>query len=98
MSPLRNRNDCTAWEPSGTKAAVGRTTVITDGGYRSTGLLIPRDRRRKGDGVHHAILGISCGEETVRAALHQDRNVGLDLGVSESGRAGQAAERQEYGE
>ncbi|MGM9470145.1 transposase [Streptomyces murinus] len=39
-----NRNDCKAWELSGAKAAVGRTTVITDGGYRGTGLVIPHRR------------------------------------------------------
>ncbi len=39
-----NRNDCTAWELSGAKAAVGRTTVIADGGYRGTGLVIPHRR------------------------------------------------------
>lgn len=85
---------------SGAKAAVGNTTVIADGGYRGTGLVIPhrrepgkaelpawkeehnrshrkvrarvehtfarmeswkilRDCRLKGDGVHHAILGIA---------------------------------------
>ena len=95
-----NRNDCTAWEPSGAKDAVGNTTVIADGGYRGTGLVIPhrrepgqtdlpdwkeehnashrkvrarvehvfarmkswkilRDCRLKGDGVHHAMLGIA---------------------------------------
>ncbi|MGW3683808.1 transposase [Streptomyces prasinus] len=95
-----NRNDCTAWEESGAKGAVGHTTVIADGGYRGTGLLIPhrrapgqselpawkeehnrshrkvrarvehtfarmktwkilRDCRLKGDGVHHAMLGIA---------------------------------------
>jgi hypothetical protein len=95
-----NRNDCKAWELSGAKAAVGRTTVIADGGYRGTGLIIPhrrergqaelpawkeehnashrkvrarvehafarmktwkvlRDCRLKGDGVHHAMLGIA---------------------------------------
>ncbi|MFH8756782.1 transposase [Streptomyces atroolivaceus] len=94
-----NRND-KAWELSGAKAAVGRTTVIADGGYRGTGLVIPhrrepgqseleawkeehnashrkvrarvehafarmktwkilRDCRLKGDGVHHAMLGIA---------------------------------------
>ncbi|GAA2564133.1 hypothetical protein GCM10010398_61170 [Streptomyces fimbriatus] len=36
-----NRNDCKAWAPSGAKDAVGRTTVIADGGYRGTGLIIP---------------------------------------------------------
>ncbi|MGC0387643.1 hypothetical protein RKD33_007860 [Streptomyces sp. SAI-129] len=35
-----NRNDCKAWELPGAKAAVGRTTVIADGGCRGTGLLI----------------------------------------------------------
>jgi hypothetical protein len=95
-----NRNDCMVWEISGAKAAVGKTTVIADGGYRGTGLVIPhrrergqaqlparkeehnsshrkvrarvehtfarmkswkilRDCRLKGDGVHHAMLGIA---------------------------------------
>ncbi|WP_406725810.1 transposase [Streptomyces sp. GD-15H] len=94
-----NRNDCTAWEESGAKAAVGNTTVIADGGYPGTGLVMPhrrrkgeelpdwkqahntshkqvrarvehvfarmktwkilRDCRLKGDGVHHAMLGIA---------------------------------------
>ncbi|MDQ0688918.1 hypothetical protein QFZ56_007881 [Streptomyces achromogenes] len=95
-----NRNDCKAWELSGAKAAVGNTTVIADGGYRGTGLVIQhhrergqeelpawkeehnrshrkvrarvehafarmkswkilRDCRLKGDGVHHAMLGIA---------------------------------------
>ena len=95
-----NRNDCKAWELSGVKDAVGRTTAIADGGYRGTGLVIPhrrergqtelpawkeehnashrrvrarvehafarmkgwkilRDCRLKGDGVHHAMLGIA---------------------------------------
>ncbi|MFE3740405.1 transposase [Streptomyces sp. NPDC059134] len=95
-----NRNDCKAWELSGAKNSVGNTTVIADGGYRGTGLIIPhrrepgrtelpawkeahntshrkvrarvehtfarmktwkilRDCRLKGDGVHHAMLGIA---------------------------------------
>ncbi len=95
-----NRNDCKAWALSGAEEAVGRTTVIADGGYRGTGLVIPhrrgrgqselpawredhnashrhvrarvehtfarmktwkilRDCRLKGDGVHHAMLGIA---------------------------------------
>lgn len=95
-----NRNDCKAWEESGAKAAVGHATVVADGGYRGTGLIIPhrrkpgqtelpawkeehntshrkvrarvehafarmktwkilRDCRLKGDGVHHAMLGIA---------------------------------------
>ncbi|UQI45957.1 transposase [Streptomyces sp. HU2014] len=44
-----NRNDCTAWEESGAKAAVGRTTTIADGGYRGTGLVIPLYRRHGED-------------------------------------------------
>ncbi|MBZ4324588.1 transposase, partial [Streptomyces huiliensis] len=44
-----NRNDCTAWEESGAKAAVGRTTTIADGGYRGTGLVIPHYRRHGED-------------------------------------------------
>ncbi|REK91801.1 IS5/IS1182 family transposase [Streptomyces inhibens] len=95
-----NRNDCKAWGRSGAKAAIGKTTVIADGGSRGTGLVIPhrrepgqseqpawkeehntshrkvrarvehtlarmktwkilRDCRLKGDGVHHAMLGIA---------------------------------------
>jgi hypothetical protein len=41
-----NRNDCKAWELSGAKDAVGRTTVIADGGYRGTGVVIPHRRAR----------------------------------------------------
>ncbi|MCX5251719.1 transposase [Streptomyces sp. NBC_00201] len=95
-----NRNDCKAWEESGAKDAVGKTTTIADGGYPGTGLVMPhrrakgqvelpdwkqehnrshkrvrarvehafarmkgwkilRDCRLKGDGVHHAMLGIA---------------------------------------
>ncbi len=94
-----NRNDCTAWEESGARAAVGKTLAIADGGYPGTGLVMPhrrregedlsdrkqahnkshkqgrarvehafarmktwkilRDCRLKGDGVHHAMLGIA---------------------------------------
>ncbi|MGY3061623.1 hypothetical protein ACVWZD_005921 [Streptomyces sp. TE3672] len=39
-----NRNDCVAWELSGAKSSVGNTTVIADGGYRGTGLIIPHRR------------------------------------------------------
>ncbi len=42
-----DRNDCKAWGLSGAKEAVGRTTVIGDGGYRGTGLVLPH-RREKG--------------------------------------------------
>ncbi|MFE5710686.1 transposase [Streptomyces sp. NPDC056501] len=41
-----NRNDCKAWALSGAKDAVGLTTVIADGGYRGTGLVIPHRRAR----------------------------------------------------
>ncbi|MFI9286560.1 transposase [Streptomyces werraensis] len=95
-----NRNDCKAWVLSGAKDAIGRTTVIADGGYRGTALIMPhrrdpgraelpsrkeehnashrkvrarvehafarmkswkilRDCRLKGNGVHHAMLGIA---------------------------------------
>lgn len=39
-----NRNDCKAWELSGAKVSLGKTMVIADGGYRGTGLVIPRRR------------------------------------------------------
>ncbi|WFB88427.1 MULTISPECIES: transposase [Streptomyces] len=39
-----NRNDCRAWELSGAKDSVGNATVIADGGYRGTGLVIPHRR------------------------------------------------------
>lgn len=105
--PVVNRNDCKAWEESGAKAAVGRTTTIADGGCPGTGLVMPhrrrageellewkqvrarvehvfarmktwkvlRDCRIKGDGVHHAMLGI--------ARLHN-----LNLAGQASGRTG----------
>ncbi|WP_373296399.1 MULTISPECIES: adenosylhomocysteinase [Streptomyces] len=41
-----NRNDRKAWKLSGTMTAAGRTTVIADGGYRGTGLVIPHRRER----------------------------------------------------
>ncbi|MFD0422423.1 transposase [Streptomyces parvus] len=41
-----NRNDCKAWELSGAKSAVGKTTVIADGGYPGTGLVMPHRRER----------------------------------------------------
>lgn len=40
-----NRNDCLAWEESGAKAAAGNATVIADGGYQGTGLIIPHHRQ-----------------------------------------------------
>lgn len=42
--------NCKAWTESGSKAAVGKTTTIADGGYRGTGLVMP-PRRRKGEGL-----------------------------------------------
>jgi hypothetical protein len=66
-----NRNDRKAWEESGAKVAIGRTLTIADGGCPSTGLVMPQRRRKgedlpdwkdcrlKGDGVHHAMLGIA---------------------------------------
>ncbi|SED86625.1 Transposase DDE domain-containing protein [Streptomyces sp. TLI_105] len=51
-----NRHDSRGREESGAKAAAGKTMTIADGGYQGTGLVSPH-RRRKGDGVHHAILG-----------------------------------------
>lgn len=41
-----NRNDGKAWALSGAKAAVGRASVIADGGHQGTGLLIPHRRER----------------------------------------------------
>lgn len=41
-----NRDDCKAWELSGATDTVGRTTVLADGGYRGTGLVIPHRRER----------------------------------------------------
>jgi hypothetical protein len=41
-----NRNDCKAREESGAKSAVGRTTVIADGGYPGTGLIMPHRRTK----------------------------------------------------
>lgn len=43
-----NRADCKAWEESSTKAALGKTTTIADGGYPGTGPAMPH-RRRNGE-------------------------------------------------
>ncbi|GHG24258.1 hypothetical protein GCM10017667_69870 [Streptomyces filamentosus] len=40
------RNGCKAWEESGAKAPVGKTTTIADGGYPGIGLVIPHRRQR----------------------------------------------------
>ncbi len=40
-----NRNDCTAYAASGVEQTTGTATVIADGGYRGTGLLIPHRRQ-----------------------------------------------------
>ncbi|MGK5643141.1 transposase, partial [Streptomyces sp. URMC 126] len=40
-----NRNDCTAFAESGVKDACGNATVIADGGYQGTGVLMPHRRR-----------------------------------------------------
>ncbi|MEE4599206.1 transposase [Streptomyces sp. DSM 41524] len=42
-----HRNDCRAWTESGAKDAIGNSTIIADGGYSGTGLVIPH-RRAKG--------------------------------------------------
>ncbi|MFF9119125.1 transposase [Streptomyces massasporeus] len=111
-----NRNDCKAWELSGAKDAVGRTTVIAYGGYQGTGLVIPhrrergqaelpawkeehnashrtvrarvehvfarmkswkilRDCRLKGDGVHHAMLGIARLHNLTLAGWQRNKQV-----------------------
>lgn len=49
-----NRHDRTAWEASGAKSAVGRTTVIADGDGRGTGLAIPDAHLRKAVGVQES--------------------------------------------
>jgi hypothetical protein len=40
-----NRNDGQAYAASGVDAAAGKATVIADGGYQGTGLLIPHRRK-----------------------------------------------------
>lgn len=42
-----DRHDSRGWEESGVKAAVGVTTMITDGGHDGAGPAIPR-RKAKG--------------------------------------------------
>jgi len=44
LSPVNGATQDGTWELSGAKAAVGRVTVMADGGYRGTGLLIPYHR------------------------------------------------------
>lgn len=60
-----NRNDCKAWEPSGAKAAVGRTTVIADGGYLGTGLTRPcglKRARQTGGQPNQSTVPVSASE------------------------------------
>lgn len=45
-----NRNDCIAWTESKIRRAADRTTVLADGGYQVTGLLMPH-RCRAGQRV-----------------------------------------------
>ncbi|GHF27212.1 hypothetical protein GCM10010218_05190 [Streptomyces mashuensis] len=40
-----NRNDCTAFAESGIKDACGTATVLADGGYQGTGVLMPHRRQ-----------------------------------------------------
>lgn len=51
-----NRDDCNAWEVSGAKAAVGKTMLIGDGGYRGTGLVIPHSPTGKRNNGSHRIV------------------------------------------
>lgn len=44
-----HRHGSKAWEESGAKAAVGRTTTIADGGYPGTGLVVPHRRPPGGE-------------------------------------------------
>ena len=40
-----NRNDCTAWTESKINRAADQATVLADGGYQGTGLLMPHRRK-----------------------------------------------------
>jgi hypothetical protein len=68
-----NRNDCKAWELSGAKDAIGRTTVITDGGYQGTGLVIPH---RTALSRAHSYKSVSADGRIVRSA-RQDLRLAL---------------------
>ncbi|MFI6475853.1 transposase [Streptomyces sp. NPDC050516] len=63
-----NRNDCTAWEESGAKAAVGTTMTIADGGYPGTGLVMPH-RRRKGEELPDWKQAHNTSHKQVRARV-----------------------------
>lgn len=83
-----NRNDSNAWELSDGKAAVGRTTVIADGGYRGTGPggKILRDCRLQGDGSPPRPLG-GCSVEAELVALdvlHHDARLIVVIGKQQS--------------
>lgn len=56
-----NRNPCKAWELSGAKRAVDRTTVVTDGGHRGTGLATPHRRSP----LRQAITPVRWHDDTV---------------------------------
>ncbi|MEU8682120.1 transposase [Streptomyces sp. NPDC048611] len=63
-----NRADCKAWEESGAKAAVGKTTTIADGGYPGTGLVMPH-RRRKGEELRDWKQAHNKSHKQVRARV-----------------------------
>ncbi len=73
-----NRNDGKAWELSGAEAAVGRTTVIVDDGYRGSGQVMSR-RREKGQAQHgKGHLRARAYWSPVSAAGDGSRNTGRD--------------------
>ncbi len=63
-----NRNGCRAWEESGTKAAVGKTMTIADGGYPDTGLVVPH-RRRAGEELREGKQEHDRSHKQVRARV-----------------------------
>lgn len=67
-SLLGSRADCEAGEGPGTKAAVGKTTTIADGGYPGTGPVMPH-RRRKGAELPGWKREHSNSHKQVRACL-----------------------------
>ncbi|MFF7474267.1 DUF6192 family protein [Streptomyces sp. NPDC008092] len=74
-----NRNDCKAWEESGAKASVGKTTTIANGGYPGTGLVMPH-RRRKAERGQQACGGFEESKLLAPAIRVIDRLVEfLDL-------------------
>lgn len=85
-----NRNDCKAWEMSGTRDAVGRTTVIADGGYRAvrSPSLGPGAIHRCWNSMSTSVRGITlyCAAPSIRGSQVYDGHPQVHVGEHQPAR------------